>query len=80
MLSLPGARRVTAGGRITHRDCNDGPVPEDSLPRAIPPAYDRDPDRFRLARFVLRRHALAPDVHARVARRFVADIADLQHI
>jgi SAM-dependent methyltransferase len=40
-------------------------------PAAIPPDYDRDPERFRLARPVLRRHALAPDVHARVARRFV---------
>jgi SAM-dependent methyltransferase len=46
-------------------------VPDESLPRAIPPDYDRDPDRFRLARSVLRRHALAPDVHERVARRFV---------
>jgi SAM-dependent methyltransferase len=41
--------------------------------RAIPPDYDRDPERFRLARAVLRRHALAPDVHERVARRLAAD-------
>jgi SAM-dependent methyltransferase len=47
------------------------PVPDESAPRAITPDYDRDPDRFRLARSVLRRHALAPDVHERVARRFV---------
>jgi hypothetical protein len=45
------------------------PVPDKSLPDAIPPDYDRNPDRFRLARAVLRRHALAPDVHERVARR-----------
>ena len=47
------------------------PVPDESAPRAITPDYDRDPDRFRLARSVLRRHALAADVHERVARRFV---------
>jgi ubiquinone/menaquinone biosynthesis C-methylase UbiE len=48
-------------------------VRDECLPRAVPPDYDRDPDRFRLARSVLRRHALAPDVHERVARRFVAE-------
>jgi len=37
--------------------------------RPIPPDYDRDPQRFRLARTVQRRHALAGDVHARVALR-----------
>ena len=47
------------------------PVPDQSRPRAIPPDYDRDPDRFRLAREVHRVHALAPDVHEQVARRFV---------
>jgi SAM-dependent methyltransferase len=36
---------------------------------AIPPDYDEDPGRVRLARSVLRRHALAPDVHGRVAGR-----------
>jgi SAM-dependent methyltransferase len=40
-------------------------------PRSIPPDYERDPGRFRLARSVLRRHSLAPDVHERVARRLV---------
>jgi ubiquinone/menaquinone biosynthesis C-methylase UbiE len=44
-----------------------------SDPQSIPPDYDRDPDRFRLARSVLRRHALAPDVHERVAQRFAAE-------
>ncbi|HEX8132390.1 MAG TPA: hypothetical protein VF880_03020 [Actinomycetes bacterium] len=34
---------------------------------AVLPDYDEDPGRFRLARSVLRRHALAPDVHGRVA-------------
>ena len=48
-------------------------VPDDFLPRAIPPDYDRDPGRFRLARAVLRRHALAPDVHERVAWRIAAE-------
>jgi SAM-dependent methyltransferase len=46
-------------------------VRDEAPPRAITPDYDRDPDRFRLARSVLRRHALAPDVHVRVARRFL---------
>ena len=42
-------------------------------PTRISPDYDRDPGRFRLARSVLRHHALAPDVHERVARRFVVE-------
>ena len=46
-------------------------MPDDSRPRAIPPDYDRHPDRFRLARSVQRLHGLAPDVHERVAPRFV---------
>jgi ubiquinone/menaquinone biosynthesis C-methylase UbiE len=49
------------------------PVPDKSVPHAIPPDYDRNPDRLRLARSMLRRHALAPDVHERVARRFAAE-------
>jgi ubiquinone/menaquinone biosynthesis C-methylase UbiE len=36
---------------------------------AIPPDYDEDPERFRLARAVQRRHAIVADVHARVAER-----------
>lgn len=39
----------------------------------IPPDYDRDPGRFRLARSVLDRHARAADVHQRVAERLVAE-------
>jgi SAM-dependent methyltransferase len=46
---------------------------EEPPPAPINPDYDRDPGRFRLARSVLRRHALAPDVHERVARRFVVE-------
>jgi ubiquinone/menaquinone biosynthesis C-methylase UbiE len=46
---------------------------EDPERRAIPPDYERDPERFRLARSLLRRHALAPDVHGRVASRLVAE-------
>jgi SAM-dependent methyltransferase len=41
--------------------------------RPIPPDYDRDPDRFRTARSVLRAHATTADVHERVARRLVAE-------
>ena len=42
-------------------------------PRALPVDYDRDPERFRLARSVLRRHAAAGDVHERVARRLLSE-------
>jgi SAM-dependent methyltransferase len=49
------------------------PVADEFLPGAIPPDYDDDPERFRLARSVLRQHALAPDVHARVAGRVEAE-------
>jgi SAM-dependent methyltransferase len=44
----------------------------DDPPRIpVPTDYDSDPERFRLARSVLRRHASAPDVHGRVAGRFL---------
>jgi SAM-dependent methyltransferase len=39
--------------------------------RALRPDYDADPERFSLARSVLRRYALVPDVHERVARRLL---------
>jgi SAM-dependent methyltransferase len=42
-------------------------------PRVVPPDYDRDPGRFRLARFVLRRHARSGDVHELVAQRLIAE-------
>jgi SAM-dependent methyltransferase len=42
-------------------------------PRAIPPDYDEDPERFRLARSVQRSHARAPDIHQRVAQRVMAE-------
>jgi SAM-dependent methyltransferase len=41
----------------------------------VPSDYERDPGRFRTARQVLRRHALAPDVHERVANRLLAERA-----
>jgi ubiquinone/menaquinone biosynthesis C-methylase UbiE len=41
--------------------------------RPVPTDYDRDPERFRLARAVLRRHASGKDVHGRVARRLLAE-------
>lgn len=40
---------------------------------ALPADYDRDPGRFRLARSVLGRHALAPDIHAGVAQRLLSE-------
>ena len=39
---------------------------------ALPTDYDDNPRRFRLARDVARRHGLASDVHADVARRVLA--------
>jgi SAM-dependent methyltransferase len=39
----------------------------------VAPDYDEDPERVRLARSVLRRHAVAGDVHELVARRFGAE-------
>jgi SAM-dependent methyltransferase len=41
--------------------------------RAVPPDYDRDPGRFRLARAVRDRHARAADIHERVAQRVLAE-------
>lgn len=46
---------------------------EERSARPISPDYDRDPERFRLARSVLGRHARGADVHERVARRLVAE-------
>jgi SAM-dependent methyltransferase len=42
-------------------------------PKPVPCDYERSPERFRTARAVQRRHAVAPDVHGRVARRLLAD-------
>ena len=42
-------------------------------PEPVPSDYDEDPGRMRLARSVLRRHAVAGDVHELVAQRFVAE-------
>jgi SAM-dependent methyltransferase len=48
-------------------------VDRERPPRAVPVDYDRDPERFRLARSVLRRHAAAGDVHEHVARRLLSE-------
>jgi SAM-dependent methyltransferase len=42
-------------------------------PRPVPSDYDRDRERFRLARSVLRRHASVGDVHEPVAQRIVVE-------
>jgi SAM-dependent methyltransferase len=42
-------------------------------PEPVPSDYDENPGRARVARSVLRRHAVARDVHEPVARRFVAE-------
>jgi SAM-dependent methyltransferase len=53
---------------VAGEDTNAGQQPE-----PVPSDYDDNPDRMRLARSVLRRHAAAGDVHELVARRFVAE-------
>jgi SAM-dependent methyltransferase len=50
-------------------------MPRKRSPKAVRCDYDRDPERFRTARAVQRRHALAADVHERVARRLLAEQA-----
>jgi SAM-dependent methyltransferase len=46
-------------------------MPERRSHDPVPCDYDRDPRRFQTAREVLERHALAPDVHERVASRIL---------
>ena len=41
--------------------------------RAVEPDYDERPERFALARSVLRRYGLGRDVHERVAQRLLAE-------
>lgn len=43
--------------------------------RAVEPDYDERPERFGLARSVLRRYGLGPDIHQRVAHRVLAEAA-----
>jgi SAM-dependent methyltransferase len=50
-------------------------MPRPRPTEAVPRDYDRDPERFRTARAVQRRHGRAPDVHERVARRMLAERA-----
>jgi SAM-dependent methyltransferase len=57
---------LTAGG---HNEV----VAEDRRWTALPPDYDENPARFDLARSVLRRHAVAADIHGDVARRLLAE-------
>jgi SAM-dependent methyltransferase len=45
----------------------------DSSPKPVPTDYDRDPERFRMARAVLRRHASVGDVHELVGRRILVE-------
>ena len=46
---------------------------EQQPPEPVPSDYDENPGRVRLARSVLRRHALSGDVHEPVAQRFIAE-------
>ncbi len=39
--------------------------------RAVPPDYDEDPERFRLARRTLGRYGVSGDIHDLVARHVV---------
>jgi SAM-dependent methyltransferase len=53
---------------------HDRPVTDQKrLPEPIAVDYDERPERIRLARSVLRDHALAADVHGLVAERLVAE-------
>jgi len=45
------------------------------MPEAVPCDYDEDPERFRTARSVQRRHGMAADVHELVAARLLAEHA-----
>jgi SAM-dependent methyltransferase len=58
--------RLPSWAVVDNRGVHDG-----QERRALRPDYDEDPERFSLARSVLRRYALAPDVHERVARRLL---------
>jgi SAM-dependent methyltransferase len=60
---------LSVRGLLARNNCQVDELP----PTPISADYDRDPGRFRLARSVLRQHALAPDVHERVARRFLVE-------
>jgi SAM-dependent methyltransferase len=55
----------------TARHARDNCAMADSDPRPIPPDYDVRPERFRLARAVVREHGRGRDVHDRVARRIL---------
>jgi SAM-dependent methyltransferase len=48
-------------------------TPPRTPPDPVPSDYDENPGRVRLARSVLRRHAVAEDVHELVAQRFIAE-------
>ena len=48
-------------------------MPGKPSPKPIPPDYDSNPGRFRVARSVVADHALAADVHKRVALRLLAE-------
>jgi SAM-dependent methyltransferase len=48
-------------------------MPRKPSRQPVPVDYDRDPERFRLAREVLRDHARAADIHGRVAERLLAE-------
>jgi SAM-dependent methyltransferase len=48
-------------------------MPQKRSAKTVPFDYDRDPERFRTARAVQRRHARAADVHEKVARRLLAE-------
>jgi SAM-dependent methyltransferase len=50
-----GSSVACRGGRE-----DNGSMADDPARRALPPDYDRDPDRFRTARSVIRRHAWRP--------------------
>jgi SAM-dependent methyltransferase len=62
---------TNAGTRATR--ARDNYAMADSGSRPIPPDYDERPERFRLARAVVREHGRGSDVHDRVARRILLE-------
>jgi SAM-dependent methyltransferase len=75
----PGRRQLRTRGGDQPRERGELPrdnpamSARDPSRRVVRPDYDENPQRFRLARSVLGRHALAPDVHGRVAQRLLTE-------
>jgi SAM-dependent methyltransferase len=65
ILGSGGCHNGPDGGRFTGSMSRS--------PDELPVDYDAQPERFRLARAVQRRHGAAADIHVRVAERLLTD-------